>query len=80
MKYHIPEGTQNDQELRLKGYGIQQLRGGGKGDLLVRVRVEIPRKLTEKQKEILRQFEDTTTGKEYENKKSFMDRVKELFN
>lgn len=52
----------------------------GKGDLLVRVRVEIPRKLTEKQKEILRQFEDTTTGKEYENKKSFMDRVKELFN
>ena len=80
VKYHIPEGTQNDQELRLKGYGIQQLRGGGKGDLLVRVRVEIPRKLTEKQKEILRQFEDTTTGKEYENKKSFMDRVKELFN
>ena len=64
----------------MKGYGIQQLRGGGKGDLLVRVRVEIPRKLTEKQKEILRQFEDTTTGKEYENKKSFMDRVKELFN
>lgn len=80
VKYHIPEGTQNDQELRLKGYGIQQLRGGGKGDLLVRVRVEIPRRLTEKQKDLLRQFEESTTGKEYDNKKSFMDRVKELFN
>lgn len=68
------------RELRLKGYGIQQLRGGGKGDLLVRVLRGNSRKLTEKQKEILRQFEDTTTGKEYENKKSFMDRVKELFN
>ena len=66
--------------IRDRGYGIQQLRGGGKGDLLVRVRVEIPRRLTEKQKDLLRQFEDSTTGKEYENKKSFMDRVKELFN
>ena len=42
--------------------------------------MEVPRKLNEKQKELLRQFDETTTGKEYEGKKSFMDRVKELFN
>lgn len=80
VKYHIPEGTQNDQEFRLKGSGIQRLNGVGKGDLIAKVRVEVPRKLNEKQKELLRQFDETTTGKEYEGKKSFMDRVKELFN
>ena len=80
VKYHIPEGTQNDQEFRLKGSGIQRLNGVGKGDLIAKVRVEVPRKLSDKQKDLLRQFEETTTGKEYESKKSFMDRVKELFN
>ncbi len=79
MKYRIPEGTQPGTEFRLKGAGIQQLRGSGKGDLLLRVRVEIPKRLNNKQKELLRQFEDTTTDKEYDNRKSFMDRVKELF-
>ena len=80
VKYHIPEGTQNDQEFRLKGSGIQRLNGVGKGDLIAKVRVEVPRKLSDKQKDLLRQLEETTTGKEYETKKSFMDRVKELFN
>ncbi len=79
VKYRIPEGTQNDTEFRLKGQGIQQLNMPGKGDLLVRVRVEIPRKLSDKQKDLLRQFEESTTGKEYETRKSFMDRVKEIF-
>lgn len=80
VKYRIPEGTQNDAEFRLKGYGIQQLNASGKGDLLVRVRVEVPRRLSDKQKDLLRQFDESSTGKEYEGRKSFMDRVKELFN
>jgi molecular chaperone DnaJ len=45
----------------------------------VRVRVEVPRKLNEKQKELLRQFEGTTTGREYEGRKSFLDKLKEAF-
>ncbi|MBQ2700272.1 MAG: molecular chaperone DnaJ [Clostridia bacterium] len=80
VKYHIPEGTQNDYEFRLKGYGVPYLRSSNKGDLVVRVRVDIPKKLTEKQKELLRQFDDISTGKEYESRKSFLDRVKDLFN
>ena len=80
VKYHIPEGTQNDAEFRIKGHGIQRLQGSGKGDLIVRVRVEVPRKLTEKQRELLRQFESTTSGKEYEGRKSFMDKLKDVFN
>ena len=75
VKYHIPEGTQNGYEFRLKGYGVPQLRSNGKGDLVARVRVEIPKKLSEKQKELLRQFDEVSTGKEYEGRKSFLDRV-----
>ena len=80
VKYHIPEGTQNDAEFRLKGYGLQRLNSAGKGDLIVRVRVEIPHKLTDKQRELLRQFDETSTGREYEQRKGFFDKVKELFN
>jgi molecular chaperone DnaJ len=80
VRYHIPEGTQTDTEFRLKGYGITQLRGTLKGDLFVKVRVEVPKKLTDKQRELLRQFEESSTGKEYEGRKSFMDKMKDLFN
>ena len=80
VKYRIPEGTQNDAEFRLKGYGIANLRGGGTGDLLVHVRVEVPKRLNEKQKELLKKLEESLTGKEYEGKKNFLDKVKSLFN
>ena len=56
------------------------LRGSGKGDLIVRVKVEIPKRLNNRQKELLREFDGTTTDREYEGRKGFMDRVKELFN
>ena len=79
VKYRIPEGTQPGTEFRIKGSGIQQLRGSGKGDLVLRVKVEVPRRLNNKQKDLLRQFDETTSDREYDNRKSFMDRVKELF-
>ena len=79
VKHTVPEGTQNDAVLRLRGQGIPMLRGSGKGDLYVKVRVEIPKRLSDKQKELLRQFEDSLSGKEYEGRKSFMDRLKEGF-
>ena len=79
VKYRIPEGTQPGTEFRIKGAGIQQLRGAGKGDLVLRVKVEVPKRLNTKQKDLLRQFEETTSDREYESRKGFMDRVKELF-
>jgi len=79
VKFAFPEGTQPGQTFRMRGQGIQSLRGGAKGDLFVTVSVEIPKRLTDKQKEILRQFDGTVTGQEYEQKKSFFDRVKDAF-
>jgi len=60
VKYRIPEGTQNDTVFRLKGYGIPNMRGSGKGDLMVRVRVKIPKRLNGKQKNLLKQFDEIT--------------------
>lgn len=79
IKYSVPEGTQPGTMFRIKGQGIQNLRGVGKGDLFIKTNVEVPKKLTDKQKELLRQFEGTVTGKEYEEKKSFFDRMKDAF-
>ena len=79
MKYTLAEGTQPGTVVRLRGQGIQNLRGSGKGDMYVTVQVEIPRRMTDKQKELLRQFDETVTGKEYEERKSFFDRVKDAF-
>ena len=80
MKYHIPEGTQSGTEFRIKGQGLPRVGSAYKGDMVVRVKVEVPKRLTEKQKELLRQFDDVSTGKEYEGAKSFLDKVKSLFN
>ncbi len=80
IKYTVPEGTQPGTIFRIKGAGIQNLHGAGKGDLYMTVKVEVPRKLTDKQKDLLRQFEGTITGREYEEKKSFFERMKDAFN
>jgi molecular chaperone DnaJ len=53
----IPRGTQTGQIFRLKKEGLGSLRGEGFGDLFVRVKIEIPVKLTRRQEELLREFE-----------------------
>ena len=79
VKYKFPEGTQPGQVFCLKGQGVNHLRGGGRGDLYVTAVVEIPKKLTNQQKELLRQFDGTATNAQYEKKKTFFDRVKDAF-
>lgn len=79
MKYQIPEGTQPGKTFRIRGRGIPYLRGSGNGDLYVTVSIDVPRKLSEKQKELLRAFESSMNGAQYEQKKSFLDRVKDAF-
>lgn len=78
-KYKIQEGTQTGAVIRLKGKGIKRLNSNSKGDLLVTLKVEIPKKLSEKQKDLLRQFNESLTGKEYQESKSFFEKMKDLF-
>jgi len=56
VKLTIPEGTQTGAKFRLRGKGIPYLRGSGRGDQWVYVRIATPRNLTGSQKELLRQF------------------------
>ena len=77
VEYDIPEGTQPGTRFRLRGKGIPFLRGRGRGDQYVTVDVEIPKNLSMKQKELLREFDD---DRFYKKKKSFMDKVKDIFN
>lgn len=53
----VPAGTQNGRLLRVKGKGAPKMRGGGNGDLLVKVKVMIPTKLSKAQKEALKKFD-----------------------
>lgn len=80
IEMSIPEGTQNGDKFVLKGKGIPSLRGIGKGNQYVTVNIEIPRKLSNKQKEILKSFQDTFEPQNHSKKKKFTDAIKELFN
>lgn len=78
--YHMPAGTQPGEAFRLRGKGIQVLNRSGKGDQYVRVQIEIPRNLSENQKALLRQFDDTATdGRNYEKRNTFFNKLKNAF-
>ena len=58
----IPAGTQSGQEFRVRGQGVPPIGGGERGDLRVRVQVDVPRELSEYQKQLLDSFEKSLEG------------------
>ncbi len=77
VKYNMPAGTQPMEVFKLKGKGIQRLNSVGRGDLFVRVIVDIPKSLTHEQKELLKQFDSTyTPPKSNPPKEGFFDKFK----
>ena len=75
----IPPGTQSGALFRLKGKGIADLRGYGRGDHVVRVMVETPRKLTKRQQELLEEFAKSSGQEVHPMSRGFFDKVKEMF-
>ena len=57
IEYQVPEGTQTGTVFRMRGKGIQNVNGRGRGDQFVRVNIEVPKNLSQKQKDLLREFE-----------------------
>ena len=80
VKYELPAGTQPGEIFRFRARGIQQLGGRGRGDQYCRVLVEIPKNLNNKQKELVRQFDSTTSEKNYAKRKNFFETLKKFFN
>ncbi len=77
VKMKVPEGTQTGTIFRLRGHGIPYRRGSGRGDQHVRMIVTTPTKLTDKQKELLREFGEVTSEQQQMGKKSFFEKVKD---
>ncbi|PCI93052.1 molecular chaperone DnaJ [Candidatus Aerophobetes bacterium] len=75
----IPDGTQSRKVLRIKGKGLPNVHGHGKGDLLIEIHVETPVHLSDKQKELLNEFQKLETPKNSPQKKGFFERLKALF-
>ena len=82
VKLSIPKETQTGRRMRVKGKGIKSLRSSAVGDLYCHVVVETPVNLTERQKELLEEFEKISTGLERSQtprQKSFFDKVRDIF-
>jgi len=79
-KLVIPPGTQPGQVFRLKGKGIPHLRRNGRGDMLITIRVVVPTRLDERQKELLQELAKSL-GKEVfpPQGKGFFEKVKDVF-
>ena len=80
VEYTLPEGTQSGTTFRLRGKGIQYLNGRGRGDMYVKCDVEIPKKLNKTQREALKKFEGTLKDDNYEKRKGFFRKLKDILN
>ena len=76
VKYDIPEGTQTGTTFRLRGKGIPNLNGRGRGDQYVTVYIETPKNLNKEQKEALRKFAETMGENETQGRKDFFKKFK----
>lgn len=79
VEYNLPEGTQPGTTFRLRGKGVQKLNSRGRGDQYVTVTVEVPKNLSKAQLDKLQEFDDLLTDKQTQKRKSFGDRIKEMF-
>ena len=79
VEYTVPEGTQSGTTFRLRGKGIQYLNGRGRGDMYVKCEVEIPKKLNKAQRDALKKFEGTLKEENYEKRKGFFKKLKDMF-
>jgi molecular chaperone DnaJ len=84
----VPEGTQTGTTLRLKGKGMPDVNGRGRGDLFATVQVQTPRKLTRDQRKLLEElaialpkdkFEPRARGEDEQDERNLFDRVKDMF-
>ena len=79
IRISIPEGCQNNRQFRLKGKGMPVLQTNRLGDLYVEIRVEVPTKLNEKQKGILKEFSEINKKNTSPETNSYLDSLKRIF-
>ncbi|MBF9029348.1 molecular chaperone DnaJ [Rhodobacterales bacterium HKCCE3408] len=78
-RVRVPEGTQSGKQMRLRAKGMPALRGPGQGDMYIEMAVETPVKLSARQKELMREFEESSSKSNTPNESGFFDRVKSFW-
>jgi len=76
----VPEGTQSSREIRIRGRGVPHLNEKGNGDLIVKVVVQIPRKLNRAQRELVTKLSESLTVDNKPASPGLMEKMKDLFN
>ncbi len=79
ISMNIPPGTQPGSMLRIKGKGIADIRGHGIGDEIVKISVEIPKKLSAKQRELLEEYAKAIGEEVGKGESTFFEKVKNMF-
>jgi len=79
VEYQVHAGTQPGDVFKLKSKGIPKLSGRGRGDQYVRMTIEVPKNLSQKQKDLLTEFDSGADEKNYQNRKSFFNKIKDMF-
>ncbi len=75
----VPDGAQSGQRFRLRGKGMSVLRSEARGDMYVELAVEVPVKLTKRQRELLREFDAESEGREsHPESDGFFAKIKEF--
>lgn len=81
VEYHLKEGTQPNDVITLRGKGIPYVnRNSLRGDAFATIDLEVPRSLSEEQKTLIRQFDESTGEANYEKREGFFKKLKNLFN
>jgi molecular chaperone DnaJ len=75
----VPPGTQSGEVFRLRGRGVADPRGGSPGDLHVQTHIEVPKKLTPRQQELLREMAELEHSNVSPQRKSFLERIRQYF-
>ncbi len=79
VKVTIPEGTQSGTQFRLRGKGMPVMKSSRFGDLIVHTKIEIPSRLTKKQKELLEEFERESANNSNPETEGFFSKMKSFF-
>jgi molecular chaperone DnaJ len=75
----IPDGSQTNSKIRMRGLGVPNVNGHGRGDLFVHIDVRVPSKLTREQKKLFEQLRESLPAENEPNEKGLLDKVKDYF-
>ncbi len=75
----VPEGTQNGDQIRIRGKGVPYLNSNGRGDMIVNIEVRVPTKMTREQKKLFEQLLETLPSENEPQERGLLDKVKDFF-